>query len=196
MRLITVSGFLGSGKTTLILKLVEAAVQKGLKSAILVNEIGEMGIDNQIMQQLDLNVYQLVGGCLCCTLAADMPLTLQKLVEEYSPEMVFIEPSGAAELHKVQSALKYYKGETFETELTVILLDALRLGILYQALTPLITSQINHADLIFLNKIDTASDKEIDDAIAVISDVRPDKKMFKLNAKKDLPDELLKEVLP
>lgn len=195
MRLITISGFLGSGKTTLIVKLAEATLKLGLKSAILVNEIGEMGIDNQLMKQLDLNVYQLLGGCLCCTLSSDMPVTLQKLVEEYAPDVVFMEPSGAAELQKVQSALKWYEGKPFEVHKTVILLDALRLGILFKALTPMITSQITGADLILLNKTDSATDEELRDALDVVRQVQPEREVIQIAAKKQLPPELIEEIL-
>ena len=55
MKLLLFSGFLGSGKTTLVLRVIQQAIQKGFKPAILVNEIGEVGIDNQLMRQLDLD---------------------------------------------------------------------------------------------------------------------------------------------
>ncbi|HQJ52744.1 MAG TPA: GTP-binding protein, partial [Anaerolineae bacterium] len=59
MRLLLIAGFLGSGKTTLTINLARAAVARGKKVAILVNEIGAIGIDNQLMRQLELNVFQL-----------------------------------------------------------------------------------------------------------------------------------------
>jgi G3E family GTPase len=196
MHLLTVAGFLGSGKTTLIIKLAEAAVQRGLKAAILVNEIGAMGIDDQLMRQLDLNVYQMVGGCVCCSLASNMPRTLQKLVENYAPDFVMIEPSGAAELEKVLAALEYYRGEPMESRRSVVLLDALRLEVLIQALTPLITSQINSADVILLNKIDTATASEVENSRTIVANLRPDKPIFALSARKGLDPVLIRELLP
>ncbi|MBW2368776.1 MAG: hypothetical protein JRH15_12915 [Deltaproteobacteria bacterium] len=65
MHLITISGFLGAGKTTLILNLAEAITARGVRVAILVNEIG---IDDQFMEANDLNVRQLLNGCICCSL--------------------------------------------------------------------------------------------------------------------------------
>jgi uroporphyrinogen-III decarboxylase len=79
MRLLLFTGFLGSGKTTLVIRLARFAVEHGQKVAILVNEIGEVGIDNQLMRRLDLNVWELLGGCICCTLSADLVSTLQEL---------------------------------------------------------------------------------------------------------------------
>jgi len=196
MHLLTISGFLGSGKTTLIIKLAEAAVQRGLKPAILVNEIGEIGIDDQLMRQLDLNVYQVLGGCVCCTLASNMPLTLQKLVEDYAPDVVMIEPSGAAELDKVHAALAYYRGAPMESRCSAVLLDSLRLEILIRALTPLITSQINSADVILLNKTDAATAGELEAARAIVANIRPDKPILALSAKRGLDPAVFQALLP
>ncbi|MCL5952374.1 MAG: cobalamin biosynthesis protein CobW, partial [Chloroflexi bacterium] len=79
MHLLLFAGFLGSGKTSLIIPLAKAVVKSERRAAIVVNEIGEIGIDNQLMRQLDLNVWELVAGCICCTLSADLVTTLQKL---------------------------------------------------------------------------------------------------------------------
>ena len=106
MHLLTISGFLGSGKTTLIIKLAKAATRKGLRVAILVNEVGEIGIDDQLLRQLDMNVYELLSGCICCSLATDLPGTLQKLAQDFKPDLVLLEPSGVADLEKVLSALR------------------------------------------------------------------------------------------
>ena len=79
MHLLLISGFLGSGKTTLIIKLAQAATEAGRKTAILVNEIGQIGLDDQLMRQLDLDVYELLGGCICCTLSSGLVAALEKL---------------------------------------------------------------------------------------------------------------------
>jgi G3E family GTPase len=79
MKLLLVTGFLGSGKTSLILALARAARERGRRTAIIVNEIGEIGIDDQLMRRLDLDVWELTNGCICCTLTADLITTLQKL---------------------------------------------------------------------------------------------------------------------
>ena len=86
MQLLIVSGFLGTGKTTFIIKFVKSALQKGVKIAILVNEVGEIGIDDQLMRRLGLNVWEILGGCICCTLAVNLNETLDKLLQEYKPK--------------------------------------------------------------------------------------------------------------
>ena len=115
MHLLLVTGFLGSGKTTLIVPLAKSVVQSKRRVAILVNEIGEIGIDNQLMRQLDLNVWELLAGCICCTLSSDLVTTLQKLDADYAPtygvpDLVIVEPSGAADPRNVLTALPYYRG--------------------------------------------------------------------------------------
>ena len=97
MHLIVITGFLGTGKTTFIVKLVTAVMQKGLKVAIVVNEIGQIGIDDQFMKRLGFSVWEVLGGCICCTLAGDLVRTLQELEGNYAPDVVIVEPSGAAD---------------------------------------------------------------------------------------------------
>ena len=76
----------------------------------MVNEIGEIGIDNQFMRQLDLDVWELFNGCICCTLTADLVTTLQRLDAAYAPDLVIVEPAGAADPKNLLRALPYYHG--------------------------------------------------------------------------------------
>jgi G3E family GTPase len=195
MRLLLFTGFLGSGKTTLVIKLAKFAVERGKKVAILVNEIGEVGIDNQLMRQLDLNVWELLNGCICCTLSADLVTTLQQLDSDYSPDLVIVEPSGAADPRSILSLLPYYRGTPLESIQTISILDPLRLEVLSEVVTPLIISQIQHADLILLSKCDQAKPEEMDFAHRVAQDHNPAVKA--LNFGVDTPLEILvKEIAP
>lgn len=195
MRLLLFSGFLGSGKTTLVLRVVQHAIEKGFKPAILVNEIGEVGIDNQLMRQLDLDVWELLGGCICCTLSADLVSTLEKLSSEYAADLVIIEPSGAADPKSILSALPYYKGPAFESFDTVSVLDPLRVEMLLEVMTPLISSQIQQADLVLVTKCDLAAPEEIESAHQAAAEYNPEAKVleFKLDTSLEV---LLNEVAP
>lgn len=195
MRLFLFSGFLGSGKTTLVIKLAQFALERGKKVAILVNEIGEVGIDNQLMRQLDMNVWELLNGCICCTLSADLVSTLQQLDTEYSPDLVIIEPSGAANPKSILNALPYYKGSPILSMQTISVLDPLRLEMLMEVMTPLIVSQIQHADLLLVNKCDLASPEEIDYTHQIAREYHP--KAQVLEFRKESPiDTLVKEIAP
>lgn len=196
MHLLTISGFLGSGKTTFIVNLAEKATQIGFRTAILVNEIGEIGIDDQLMRQLDLNVWQLLNGCICCSLATDLPGTLQKLAEEFSPDLVLLEPSGAADLQNVLSTLVYYRGEPLQSQLNIVLLDPLRLEKLMKVLNPLITCQINHANVILINKADVATKDELAYAKEIVEKLKPNATKRCISAKNNLDPAILAELLP
>ena len=196
MHLLTISGFLGSGKTTFIVKLAEEATRKGLRVAVLVNEVGEIGIDDQLMRQLDLNVWQLLNGCICCSLAKDLPGALQKLAEKYSPDLVILEPSGAADLQKVLSALVYYRGEPLQSQRNVTILDPLRLEKLMKVLTPLITSQIENSDILLINKTDVATIDELISTEKIVNDLEPSGKVFRTCAKNSIDPDLIADLLP
>jgi G3E family GTPase len=196
MHLLLITGFLGSGKTTFTINLSRVAVDAGQRVAILVNEIGEIGIDNQLMRQLDLNVWEMVNGCICCTLSADLVTTLQKLDADYQPDLVLLEPSGAAEPGNILQALRYYKGRPLESVRSVVILDPLRLPALFQVLTPLITKQMEHATLLLLNKTDIASDQELADTRRIAERVNPQAPVVALSAKEELEPWIITQLIP
>lgn len=196
MHLLLVAGFLGSGKTTFAINLARAAVGRGRRVAILVNEIGEIGIDNQLMRQLDLNVWELLSGCICCTLSADLVSSLEKLEADYHPDLVILEPSGAAELSNILKALPYYRGAPLQSVRSVSILDPLRLFELYQVLTPLITNQILGADWLVVNKADVASQEQLEQARRIAAEVSPAARLLTLSARRELPPWLVAELVP
>ena len=171
MHLLLFTGFLGSGKTSLVIKLAQAVVGRGRKVAILVNEIGEIGIDDQLMRRLDLDVWELLDGCICCTLSADLVTTLQTLDAEYHPDLVLVEPSGAADPRSILAALPYYRGAPLESLKTLSILDPLRLEMLMEVMTPLISGQIQHADWVLISKTDLASDEELAYARRTVAEI-------------------------
>ena len=196
MHLLLFSGFLGSGKTTVILSLSKAVVSSGYRVAIIVNEIGEIGIDNQLMRQLDLNVWELVAGCICCTLTGDLVATLQTLDSDYAPDLVVVEASGAADPHQVLGALSYYRGRPLSSVRTVSVLDPLRLPMLMEVMTPLITSQIQHADLIIVSKTDLATTDQTDFARRTAREVNPMARIVTGAVRGSLEAELISQLLP
>ena len=196
MHLLMITGFLGSGKTTVALQLASACIQQGRKIAILVNEIGEVGIDGELMRELEVNVYEMANGCICCTLAGDLVPTLEKLDQEYDVDLVLMEPSGAAEPGSILNLLQYYKGRPLESVSTAAVLDPLRLRELYEVVTPLITKQIKNADLLLINKADAAAGEQLQDVYRIVEEVKPEARYFLVSAREGLGNELLKEILP
>ncbi len=195
MNLLLFSGFLGSGKTSLVLRVVQYALEKNIKVAILVNEIGEVGIDNQLMKQLDMNVWELLGGCICCTLSADLVSTLEQLETDYAPELVIIEPSGAADPRSILMALPFYKGTPFESQVTISVLDPLRVDMLIEVMTPLITSQIKHANHVLVSKCDLATEEQIEFSHELSQEHNPKASVINYSPNTSL-EVLLKEIVP
>lgn len=195
VRLLFVTGFLGSGKTSLIIPLAKRLVQFKRRVAILVNEIGEIGIDNQLMHQLDLDVWELFNGCICCTLTADLVSTLQKVDADYAPDLVIVEPSGAADPKNLLSALPYYRGRPLASIRWVAVLDPLRLPMLLEVLEPLITAGIRQADCIVISKTDIASEAEVAAAVAAARAINAPAPLFCVNLSAELSPELAGELL-
>lgn len=194
MRLIVITGFLGSGKTTFVVKLVKVAMQRALKVAVVVNEIGEIGIDDQFMKQIGLNVWEVLGGCICCTLAGDLVRTLQELQGNYAPDVVIVEPSGAADPSNLFSALKRGRIESITAVRQIALLDPLRMDMLMTVLEPLVTSTLKQADLILINKADIASPDQIEQTRRVAADTNPAAGIIVISAKNDLEPRVLSEI--
>lgn len=195
MHLLLIAGFLGSGKTTLIIELAKAARTRGRRVAILVNEIGEIGIDDQLMRQLSLNVWELVSGCICCTLSGDLVNTLQMLDRDYQPDLVLLEPSGVAEPGNILKLLAHYRGRPLAGVRSITLIDPLRMSLLYEVLTPLITAQIQSADALIITKSDAASGDELAYARQVAHKLNPSAKVRSASVKERLEPELIEELL-
>ena len=99
------SGFLGAGKTTLIKKLIAEAYQ-GEKLVLIENEFGEIGIDGGFMKESGGEVTEMNSGCICCSLVGDFGTALKKVIVDYAPDRVIIEPSGVGKLSDVMKAVE------------------------------------------------------------------------------------------
>ncbi len=99
------SGFLGAGKTTLIKKLIKDAFT-GEKLVLIENEFGEIGIDGGFLQDAGISVTEMNSGCICCSLVGDFGEALKKVLAEYAPDRILIEPSGVGKLSDVIRAVK------------------------------------------------------------------------------------------
>ena len=94
------SGFLGAGKTTLIKKMIKEAYH-GQKLVLIENEFGEIGIDGGFLQEAGIQITEMNSGCICCSLVGDFGRALKKVIAEYAPDRILIEPSGVGKLSDV-----------------------------------------------------------------------------------------------
>ncbi|WP_339241690.1 GTP-binding protein [Paenibacillus sp. FSL R5-0517] len=161
------SGFLGSGKTTLLVQLIEHWQQQGLRPAVVMNELGEVNLDGQIVDST-VPMTEMLGGCICCTVRGDLGLQLADLVQEESPDVIVIEATGAANPMEILDAVtetSLYMRLELKSLITVV--DAAHLSGLYQEQKgqtfKLMQEQIRCASVLLLNKTDRVSAQELQD---------------------------------
>lgn len=185
MKILIIAGFLGSGKTTLLLEVAQRLVAVPQKIAIIENEVGEIGIDGKYLQQEGLQVQELFGGCICCTLSVDLVSMLQKVEELFQPTVTIIEPTGLASPGDVLTTVRSCTPMVTDIKL-VTLLDATRYEMLYEMLTPLITTQIQLADIVIINKIDKIDGTNIDLIRKNVNQLNPQAKVAAISVEKKI----------
>ena len=99
-----ISGFLGSGKTTLIRHLTQR-MSSGKRIAVIENDFGEIGLDAELLRQGRVIVSEINSGCVCCSLTGNLRESLASVLRQYAPDVVFLEPSGVARLSEVRGTL-------------------------------------------------------------------------------------------
>ncbi len=172
MKLLVIAGFLGSGKTTLLLNIAQKLIQGSNKIVIIENEMGEIGIDGEYLRRNGLEVQELFGGCICCTLSLGLIETLEKVGKSYAPDIVILEATGAARPGDITANLKKFKGQEQKIQVITIV-DASRFYMLMEMMEPLLTAQIEAGDIIVLNKIDSMTHTTIEDITGKIIGVKP-----------------------
>lgn len=191
MKLIQIAGFLGSGKTTLILNIAQKlSTDYGKKTAIIVNDFGEIGIDGEVMKRYGLDTIEIAGGCVCCTLATSLVRTLDLLTEGFNPDIVIIEPSGVAYPSQVTENLEIVG---IPKALTLALVDIARFEetIKFKGIT-LGRKQVEEADIVAINKMDLInSDQVLNEEIALLKEINPRAEILKVSAKKNQGIEIL-----
>jgi G3E family GTPase len=178
MRLLLFAGFLGSGKTTLILALARRAALDHLRVCVLVNEVGEVGIDGEVLRLGDMEVIEITGGCICCQIGVDLVRALRDLEQEFRPDLVIVEASGIATPAGVLDAIKSYPPQALQTIHTVTVVDPTRFEALQEVLTPLIEGQIAGADCLAVTKAGEASLEELALTTQAVARLASDKPLF------------------
>ena len=183
MKLLIIAGFLGSGKTTVLVEVAQRLTAASQKIAIIENEVGEIGIDGKYLRQEGLQVQELFGGCICCTLSVDLVSTLQKVEQLFQPVLTIIEPTGLAWPGDVVTVVRSYAPMVTDI-LVLTLLDATRYELLYEMLTPLLTAQIQSADIVVINKIDAVEGANIDLISKNVNQLNPQARVVAISAEK------------
>jgi G3E family GTPase len=188
MKVIIIGGFLGSGKTTTLLKLGKYLNDKGEKIAIIVNEIGEIGVDGTTLDIEGVETREITNGCICCTLKIDMEQALESLAEEYGPDTVIIEPTGVAFPRQIKEEIELMKITDMEFSPIINLIDGSRFDLEIEQIPKFIKTQIEDADILGINKIDVATDEQVSKVKALLQHYNTDAKILEFSAKENAGD--------
>ena len=169
------SGFLGAGKTTLIRKLI-AEAYAGEKLVLIENEFGEIAIDGGFLKDAGVEITEMNSGCICCTLVGDFTKALKKVIEDYAPDRILIEPSGVGKLSDVTRAVERVEGAVVGTRTTVV--DAGKAKMYMRNFGEFFNDQVANADLIVLSRTDTASEEKVVAASELLRGLNPNAKLI------------------
>lgn len=168
MKITQIAGFLGCGKTTLLLKLSRKIAGDGeRKIALVVNEIGEIPVDGKIFEESGMQVKDIGGGCICCEVASTFAKTIYRLYKDFNPDHVLVEPTGVAVPHQVKLAARMGSRDAkISIGPAIVLFDATRPAELLDMdmLGQLVTTQIKDADVIAISKVDAVDDAAISES--------------------------------
>ena len=166
------SGFLGAGKTTLIKKLI-AEAYKGEKLVLIENEFGEIGIDGGFMQDAGIEVTEMNSGCICCSLVGDFGKALRKVVEEYAPDRILIEPSGVGKLSDVIRAVQNVGSDALQLNSFTAVVDANKCKMYMKNFGEFFNDQVEHANAIILSRTGEISPDKLNTDIALLREHNP-----------------------
>ncbi len=169
-----VSGFLGAGKTTLIKKLLQEAFQ-GQKVVLIENEFGEIGIDGGFLKQAGVEITEMNSGCICCSLVGDFGAALKKVLADYAPDRIVIEPSGVGKLSDVIAAVegvqKQAPGLHLNSFVTVV--DAAKAKVYMKNFGEFFNNQVEHASAIILSRTQKLDEVRLDGAVRLLREKNP-----------------------
>ncbi|MBD5112952.1 MAG: cobalamin biosynthesis protein CobW [Ruminococcaceae bacterium] len=164
------SGFLGAGKTTLIKKLLKEGYN-GEKLVLIENEFGEIGIDGGFMKDAGIEVTEMNQGCICCSLVGDFGKALQKVLDEFAPDRILIEPSGVGKLSDVIKAVMEIDSDKITLNSYTTVADATKIKMYMKNFGEFYKNQVETAKTIVLSRTQKLSEEKLDEAIQMLREL-------------------------
>lgn len=182
MRVYILGGFLGSGKTSLLMKLTSMYIDKGQRVTLLVNESGDVGVDGTTLKREGYDVVEMPNGCICCTLSTSLQDGIQHIVRDIDPDIIIIEPTGLALPHKVKEIVSMVL--TDQEEIIIIgVVDVQRFEDLIKKKEDFFKKQVQGSDFILINKSDLTTSEKMKEVSDWISLRFPDKEILSISIK-------------
>ncbi len=182
MDVFIIGGFLGSGKTSLLMRLASHFTENKKRVALLVNESGEVGVDGATLKAQGYDSIELPSGCICCTLAGSLLTALRNIKNDIDPDILMIEPTGLALPHKVKEMVRNACIDEDKNEIIGIV-DVQRFEDLLAKKEDFFTRQMHGAEFIMINKADLAKPGQIEYATKWLNDRFPDKPVIPVSVK-------------
>ena len=161
------SGFLGAGKTTLIKKLIKEAYS-GEKLVLIENEFGEIGIDGGFLQDAGVEITEMNSGCICCSLVGDFGKALEKVLSDFAPDRILIEPSGVGKLSDVIRAVMNIESDEIELDGFTAVVDAGKCKMYMKNFGEFFNDQIEHAGTIVLSRSGDVSESKLETCLELL----------------------------
>lgn len=162
-----ISGFLGAGKTTFIKKLIEEKL-KDEKTVLIENEFGDVGIDGTFLKEAGIDIKEINSGCICCSLVGDFREALRKVIEEYAPERLVIEPSGVGKLSDVVEAIH---DVDLEVNALVCVVDVNKAKMYHKNFKEFFDNQIENARVVVLSRTQNAPAEKVEEVVHLIHEL-------------------------
>ncbi len=166
------SGFLGAGKTTLIKKLISEGY-KGEKLVLIENEFGDIGIDGGFLQDAGIEITEMNSGCICCSLVGDFGKALEKVLADYSPDRILIEPSGVGKLSDVIRAVQNIDAHDVQLDGFTTVVDAKKCKMYQKNFGEFFNNQITYASCLILSHTGGLSEEKLEDCVRRLKELNP-----------------------
>jgi G3E family GTPase len=173
-------GFLGSGKTSLMLDLTSMYIDRGQKVALLVNESGKVGVDGITMKREGYDAIDMPNGCICCTLASSLQNGLRNIAEDIKPDIILIEPTGLALPHRVKDLVRIAMIDEKET-IIIGVVDIQRFDDLILKKTDFFKRQMHECNFILINKSDLSTPERLAEVTDWLASEYPDKPIYSIS---------------
>ena len=173
-----ISGFLGAGKTTLIKKLIQDAF-KSERVVLIENEFGEIGIDGGFLKEAGIEITEMNSGCICCSLVGDFGEALKKVVTEYTPDRVIIEPSGVGKLSDVIKAVEKASSDVdIKLNSATTVVDVTKAKMYIKNFGEFFLNQIEACGTVVLSRSQNASDEKLLEVVNMIKEHNKDARII------------------
>jgi len=179
LEIVIIGGFLGSGKTTLLKRLLDWEIARGIKPVVIMNEFGQLDIDSRLIDDGQIEIRRLSGGCICCDMRLALTNTLEELARSSPGARIYLETTGVADPAGVLEAIAPVAMQGKITVKKLLLVYDASLGEALQEDQYTAQRQLLMADVILINRCDTVSPDEVEIALSQVGQLKPDVPLYR-----------------